>query len=164
MPVPTTSGGRKLTALEIDRMSNEEWLTRGIAVRVPVRPPTPAEQAAEQRAYQRTRAGTPGIIYVVQAAPVMAVKIGFTRNAELAWRLKGIQTGCPYPLKVLASVKGLPAQEREAHALLSPYRLTGEWFDWTPQVQAFVGALANGIKAALTVPAAHRSTCREERG
>lgn len=131
------------SALSIDRLSNEELLRRGIAVYEPskIEPPTPAMQAEDRVSWAPMYAEVPGIIYVLQAPPLMPVKIGFTRATELAHRLKGLQTGCPYSLKVIAQITGLPAREREIHALLATDRLTGEWFDWTPRVRAFVDSL-----------------------
>jgi hypothetical protein len=142
---PDTEVGTPMSALARDRLSSEELLRRGLAVRYPVTASPPTFEPP-------LRPEIPGLVYVLQAPPLMAVKIGFTRKSrrEMHWRVKGIQTGCPYPLKVLARVKALPSQEREAHKLLAADRLTGEWFDWTPRVQAFVAALSKGMAAGLT--------------
>lgn len=128
-------------SLAIDRLSGEKLLELGIATRFAVMPPTPAEKAEATFPAIRIAAEIPGIIYILQAPPIMPVKIGFTRAAELTYRVKSLQTGCPYPLLIIAQTTGLPAREREIHALLDADRLTGEWFDWTPRVRAFVESL-----------------------
>lgn len=140
------------SALSLDRLSGPELLRRGIAVVEgghALLPPTPAE---EQEAVMMPRplpSEVAGIIYALQAPPTMPVKIGFTRASELGYRVKSLQTANPYPLRVVASSPGLSAQERAAHAALASFRLTGEWFEWTPEVSAFVAALSLGIEAAL---------------
>ena len=148
---PSTS---RLSALAFDRLSGAELMRRGLVtfegghnMRVPTPLPPALMPAPVARAH--VPAEIPGIIYVMQAPPLMPVKIGFTRAKRLQYRVASIQTGMPYPLKVLAKVKGLPSHEREAHALLADYRLTGEWYEWTPRVQAFVQAMRRGLKAAL---------------
>jgi hypothetical protein len=123
-----------------DRLSNEELYVRGIA-RLYKPPPTPAEEALQERLSRPLPADIPGTIYVLQALPLLPVKIGFTRAGELGYRIKHLQTGCPYPLKVIAQTTGLPAREREIHKTLTADRLTGEWFDWTPRVQALIATL-----------------------
>lgn len=150
----TTTQHLGLSALAIDRMSGPELLRLGIVVpegghnmRVP---PTPAEEIETAMMARPCRAEIPGTIYVLQALPILPVKIGFTRARALRHRVTSIQTGVPYPLKVIARAKGLPAHEREVHAVLASDRLSGEWFDWTPRVQAFVQAMRRDLKAALS--------------
>lgn len=126
--------------LAFDRLSNADLLTQGHARIVP---PLPQ--------FRPLRSEIPGTIYVLQAPPVMAVKIGFTRAQCATIRAKGLQSGNPYPLKVIAQATALPAQEFALHRLLRAHRLEGEWFEWTPEVSAFVAAMADGIEAALSI-------------
>lgn len=137
--------GRRFTQLEIDRMSPQRWIELGITQRVEAKPQprheqTPGEEYEASRPPPYMASEAPGIIYVLQAPPLMPVKIGFTRTT-VSWRITSLQTGCPYPLKVIAQTKGPPAREREIHTALAAHRLTGEWFDWTPEVQAYVAGL-----------------------
>lgn len=90
-----------------------------------------------------------GTIYVIQALADSPVKIGFTGSENTAPRLAELQTGNPYPLRVLVTARGTPDQERAAHAALAADRLTGEWFAWSPRVALFVAAMPKGIVAAM---------------
>lgn len=134
------------SSLALDRLSSDELVRRGLAQVFPVaRPaPSPEPEEDEQPAFRLVNADIPGTIYVLQAPPLMPVKIGFTRAERVEYRLTGLQTGCPYPLRVIARATGLPAQERRLHALLDAYRLTGEWFEWTPIVREVVDAIQAG--------------------
>lgn len=127
-------------SLSEDRLSNAEMLRHGIATLVEPMPPP--------EVYPPARQEIPGTLYVLQAPPVTAVKIGFTRG-PVEIRVKSLQGANPYPLKVLAQATILPAGEFAVHRLLKEHRLMGEWFDWTPVVAAFVAALPQGIEHAL---------------
>lgn len=59
------------------------------------------------------------------------IKIGVAKNIKS--RLDTLQTGCPYPLKVICSIpcKGRPkalAIERRLHSYFAKSRIGGEWF------------------------------------
>lgn len=123
-----------------DRLSGDELLRLGLAeIHHAIAPSVSPEPE-----FPPTKAETPGTIYVLQAPPLMPVKIGFTRAERIDFRIQCLQTGCPYPLRVIASATGLPVQERRVHALLAQYRLTGEWFEWTPAVRELVDQIADG--------------------
>lgn len=66
------------------------------------------------------------------------VKIGHTKNVKS--RLAGLQTGCPFTLRVVQSWQSAHAKEIErlAHRVLAKYRWAGEWFDVPRQVAALV--------------------------
>lgn len=68
------------------------------------------------------------ILYVIgqDAGPF---KVGVTSNVQR--RMSSIQTGCPFPLKLMYSLETEAAElrEKEVHANLSPFRTSGEWFD-----------------------------------
>jgi len=137
--------GPKVGTLALDRMSNEALIKMGLATIIPAWRSLSAVKS--EAPWPPVAAEIPGIIYVLRAPPVMAVKIGFTRAAELAHRLKGLQTGNPYPLQIVTQARGLPAQEREIHKTLRLSRLTGEWFEWTPEVERFVEKFSDTIAA-----------------
>lgn len=62
--------------------------------------------------------------YFIQAVGGGPIKIGVSINPES--RLRGIQTGCPYRLRLLAT---LPTnKEAELHSIFNNLRLEGEWF------------------------------------
>lgn len=78
------------------------------------------------------------LIYVISAQGSGRVKIGHT--TDLQERLKGIQTGCPYPLIVLATYPGgTRAIEIRIHETFRSYRRSGEWFEFP----ALMGALVH---------------------
>lgn len=68
------------------------------------------------------------------------VKIGRAFVPEQ--RLKEIQCGYPYPLKVLATVCGGAGLERAYHERFAAHRLNGEWFERHPDILAEIESLA----------------------
>lgn len=60
--------------------------------------------------------------------PHGAVKIG--RSIDVLGRLRALQTGYPYPLQVLQTIrcKDAAGLEHELHARYAAKRLNGEWF------------------------------------
>lgn len=56
------------------------------------------------------------------------VKIGVAANPES--RLKDIQTGNPFPLKIVATISGHFATEKELHTIFERFRVEGEWFQY----------------------------------
>lgn len=75
---------------------------------------------------------TDGNIYLIACAEPMAVKIGFTRGDPRA-RLKQLQVGCPAQLVLIGWAPGDMQDEREYHAKLAPFRISGEWFLLVPE-------------------------------
>lgn len=67
-------------------------------------------------------------VYVI-AAGRRHVKIGHSGNVHS--RLKSIQTGCPYTLKIVGYWSTPHAKDIEirSHRILAKYRWAGEWFD-----------------------------------
>ncbi|MGW7460945.1 GIY-YIG nuclease family protein [Streptomyces sp. NPDC054797] len=77
--------------------------------------------------------GTPAAassVYVVGAEGLASVKIGTSVKPEQ--RLSQMQTGLPITLSILAVFPGGPRLERALHEHFAPYRMRGEWFDFTP--------------------------------
>jgi hypothetical protein len=75
--------------------------------------------------------------YVVRGGD--CVKIG--RSARPKQRIAGIQKTSPIPVETLAVVPKRICDEEEAHQLFHEARLHGEWFTYTPELQAFVVSL-----------------------
>jgi hypothetical protein len=65
------------------------------------------------------------------------IKIGHTRSG-VHNRLRGLQTGSPYPLKLYAFMEGGTELERIMHETFAPARLHGEWFKLDLKLAAFV--------------------------
>lgn len=83
--------------------------------------------------------GRPCWIYFISTdeVPAYPIKIGLSFTG-VEKRLRELQTGCPYPLTVLATVEGTPSYEWILHRELHPHRLNGEWFKRCPEVLAEV--------------------------
>jgi len=88
-------------------------------------------------------------IYVI-AGGRRHVKIGISSDPKK--RLKGVQTGCPFTLRLAQTwhTKRAREIEKKAHTLLAKYRWAGEWFDVPTQV----AVLAVGMLVAANP---HRS-------
>lgn len=130
--------------LSIDRLSGAELILRGHARRVEaVGQPAPGRLV---EFYQDM-----GLVYAIQASTRGSpVKVGYCHDWGLRERLKGLQTGNPDRLRVLASAPGYLSHEQRAHRALSPFRLTGEWFRWSPPVCAFVAEMKKrGVEYAI---------------
>jgi hypothetical protein len=80
--------------------------------------------------------------YIGETAPVY-IKIGFSRY-DPHKRLKNLQTGCPFPIKLLGFVIGRMVQEEELHDVLKDYRIQGEWFDYSDYVERIVRSQLEG--------------------
>jgi hypothetical protein len=79
----------------------------------------------EKRAARRYL--TPGWVYLIEAKEIRRLKIGFTTKSPES-RLKGLQTGSPAALSVVAQVKSLSGLELRLHKKFARYRVVGEWF------------------------------------
>jgi hypothetical protein len=82
-----------------------------------------------------------GFVYFVQATNGGPIKIGYTAS-DPANRLKSIQTGSPFPLRVIASRAGTRFDEAELHDALAKQRLSGEWFDEADLMRAALERIA----------------------
>jgi Meiotically up-regulated gene 113 len=84
------------------------------------------------------------VIYFVQACDPLRedyspIKIGFTSDPDLRERVAGIQTGNPYPLRVLGVIaEGTQEQEFALHQRFASRRLQGEWFDADKVLRRFI--------------------------
>ena len=67
------------------------------------------------------------------------VKIGYSANVEQ--RLKQLQTGNPYPLKLLLVLKGLKDTEKGIHEEFSGSRVNGEWFRYKSMLRYTINSI-----------------------
>jgi excisionase family DNA binding protein len=74
------------------------------------------------------------------------VKIGKAMNPE--GRLRDLQCGYPFELKILALVEGSTGVEQGYHRQFAHCRLNGEWFERTPEIEAEIARLYLAEKAA----------------
>lgn len=64
------------------------------------------------------------------------VKIGFSSNPQR--RIAEIQTGCPFPVEILATEPGGSARESQLHRRFSHLHLNGEWFVLNDEVSRYI--------------------------
>lgn len=81
------------------------------------------------------------VVYFLQAGPF--IKIGFTSGTPEA-RIDQLKTGCPYELRLLATIPGAQSLEREIHQRFRAARANLEWFHATPELLAFIST--NGVR------------------
>ena len=65
-------------------------------------------------------------LYFIQSDVTGYVKIGRSKNPEK--RLKALQTGSPYLLRLMLVLEGWGYKEKEFHSYLERYKILGEWF------------------------------------
>ena len=97
-------------------------------------------------------------LYFIYCNDPKSVKIGI--SARPLSRISKLNTGSPSQLHLIFYSKLLGKKaEDELHALLSEHRRSGEWFNWTPELQGFLLGLIFGISGVIQVswPFAARS-------
>ena len=82
---------------------------------------------------------TRGYVYFLSTNAIRnyPIKIGFTREHRDS-RISDLQTGCPYPLRVLARAKGSVWIEKELHKRFQADQLIGEWFARSPELMGLI--------------------------
>ena len=70
------------------------------------------------------------MVYRFHAQGTARVKIGVTTDLEA--RRRSVQTGCPWPVVVLATWPGDERLETAIHKEFAEYRRAGEWFELPP--------------------------------
>ena len=90
-------------------------------------------------------------MYAVEvAAEGRPVKIGLAQNVKA--RMWNLRVSCPFPMNLLACVPINREIERAVHRHLEPFRIRGEWFTRTPEVDAVIDAIANDRVELLVIP------------
>lgn len=69
-------------------------------------------------------------LYIIQSDVTGAFKVGRSKNVQK--RLKQLQTGSPYKLKLILELKHQGYIEKQLHEILKIHkcRKNGEWFDF----------------------------------
>jgi hypothetical protein len=83
------------------------------------------------------------IVYFVRAGADGPIKIGFT-SRDVAERISGLQTGCPWPIKLIGTISGSRADEGRLHEIFAAYRGDGEWFSAAQPLLDAIEALVAG--------------------
>lgn len=88
-------------------------------------------------------------VYFILNRRQNAIKIGTTIN--IATRLRVLQTSQSEALELIGAVDGSTTAERHIHFVLRRYRIKGEWFTYSPDVQRFVlSAITRGLASAVS--------------
>lgn len=98
-----------------------------------------AQAYSDVRYYETTYGASEGFVYFVAIGDPYPthVKIGFTRKNPQG-RLRELQTGCPYKMRLLGFVFGTVGREQELHDVLRDDRAEGEWFVYSDYVSLIV--------------------------
>lgn len=75
-----------------------------------------------------------GYIYFVQVAKF--IKIGFA--VDVGKRIKALQAGCPFPMRLLGTMKGPAYIETRLHERFDNLRRNGEWFSAGKRLLSFI--------------------------
>lgn len=98
-----------------------------------------AVRQAEMHAV-RARRRDREIVYFLRAGDF--IKIGKTTD-DTGNRVASLQTGCPFPIEVLATIRGGRRREARLHKTFAALRAHGEWFHASPMLLAFIARLSN---------------------
>ena len=77
------------------------------------------------------------MIYFIQAGRLGPIKIGHTNNG-VEERLKELQTGSPDKLILIGIIEGDVKKEQELHKRFKNYRVRGEWFNNSPELDNYI--------------------------
>ena len=80
-----------------------------------------------------------GHVYFIEAPSAGVVKIGYA--SAPSERIKSIQGMSPIPLRMVATMPGAIADERNLHKKFSHLRSHGEWFHFTSEIADFIGGI-----------------------
>ncbi len=98
------------------------------------------------------------MVYLITNSSEEICKIGYSSNPKA--RLATLQTGCPYPLTLSATIVGEYDKEAELHERFCKYRLQGEWFVYSKEIKNYFGiedyVIINPV-ALLSVQGAERT-------
>lgn len=75
-------------------------------------------------------------VYVIHAVGTGFVKIGVAEDVQS--RLRTLATGCPYELRLVATIEADRAFEKKLHGQLRPERIRGEWFRVGPATRSIL--------------------------
>jgi hypothetical protein len=82
-----------------------------------------------------------GRVYFIEAVGAERIKIGWTAG-DPRTRLDSIATGSPFPLRILAHLKGTQKIEQWMHRACKEAHAHNEWFRATPELRELIGMLA----------------------
>lgn len=80
------------------------------------------------------------VVYFLKAGPF--IKIGFTGRMVQS-RIDQLKTGCPYEIRLLATIDGDISTERTLHGRFAKHRANLEWFHAADEIMSFILGCAN---------------------
>jgi DNA-binding XRE family transcriptional regulator len=89
-----------------------------------------------------------GYVYLIVSSSGF-YKVGFTKN-DPRRRVSMLRTGTSDELELVGAVRGTIEDERELHRLLSPWRVTREWFSPCPAIE-YLSEVVTPIHAGKVV-------------
>jgi hypothetical protein len=97
------------------------------------------------------------MIYAVQILRLQYVKIGYTQHEDVAKRISELQTGCPFEITPLLTVRGSLTEEKAMHGALDEMFAQmhvptppNEWYPGRhPLFAKFLNELKYGAQAGL---------------
>jgi Meiotically up-regulated gene 113 len=90
------------------------------------------------------------VIYFMQADIGGPIKIGYSATPDgVEKRRSTIQTGFPHKLIVLKTIEGGREKEKDLHARYGDLRLSGEWFEASPELARRCGGIATPVVQSL---------------
>jgi len=83
------------------------------------------------------------MVYFIQQGDGGPIKIGYTSGLAEN-RLLALQTANPYPLRLLGSIRNAgKKKESELHKLFEYSRLSGEWFEYSRELDFYIRSATN---------------------
>lgn len=83
--------------------------------------------------------GDAEVVYFIECAVGGAIKIGTSRR--VGERLLELQAGCPFLLRLIATMPGGREEERVLHQRFASARMYREWFEPTEVLLQFIREL-----------------------
>jgi hypothetical protein len=108
-------------------MEGSNWFLRTAAPEPKPDPPPPVEPHDRD-----------SVVYFLEGVGGHVIKIGFSSSP--LERLKQLQPGCPFRLRLLATMSGGQATEILLHRKFDHLRLHGEWFSATEEILSFISS------------------------
>jgi hypothetical protein len=88
-----------------------------------------------------------GVVYLLHAPSLELVKIGFVKKKSgLAARMLGLRCAIPVRVELTAACLGTQDLERRLHWHFEAYRVEGEWFKKTPEIETIEKSMNAGFR------------------
>jgi hypothetical protein len=78
-----------------------------------------------------------GYVYFMQAVRSEKMEENWIKIGYSAWpghRAALLQTGCPYPLRIVQTIPGTRRTEQRTHRYFAKHKVQGEWYSPAPEI------------------------------